>query len=181
MKGIVFTEYLEMVAQAYGEDVVDDMIDSCDLLSGGAYTSVGLYDHNELIQMITALSRQKNIPAADLVQKFGYYLFFRFHEIMPVFFEKHTSAFAFLETIDDYIHVEVKKLYPDAQLPRFSIRIPEKNTLILTYESRCPFADLAQGLVHGCLDFYKEIAQVTTEDRNSKGEFSRVFTIVRTP
>ena len=54
-----------------------------------------------------------------LVEAFGNYLFGRFFELFPVFFN-HESSFAFLDTIHDVVHVEVLKLYPDATLPDFT-------------------------------------------------------------
>ena len=55
MRGLVFSEFLEFVENAAGEDMVEDMLDECDLESGGAYTSVGNYDHGEIIKMVTFL------------------------------------------------------------------------------------------------------------------------------
>src|SRR5262245_35992633 len=52
MKGVVFTEFLEMVGAKFGEDMVDDVILACELPSGGAYTSVGTYDHQELFALV---------------------------------------------------------------------------------------------------------------------------------
>ena len=43
MKGIVFTEFLEMVEEKYGLEMVDDIIENANLQSHGAYTSVGTY------------------------------------------------------------------------------------------------------------------------------------------
>jgi len=56
MKGIVFNEFIEMVEDKFGEDMVDDIIDESDLPSGGAYTTVGTYDHGELVTMVVKLS-----------------------------------------------------------------------------------------------------------------------------
>ncbi len=36
MKGIVFTEFIELVEQTFSEDMVDDILEDCDLDSGGA-------------------------------------------------------------------------------------------------------------------------------------------------
>ena len=179
MKGIVFTELFEMVEGLFGANMVDDVLDDCDLESGGAYTTVGTYSHTELLQIVTALSAHTNLPVKDLIHKYGEHLFFRFHDIMPVFFEKPTSAFEFLESVHDYIHVEVKKLYPDAALPHFQTERRGDNTLIMIYKSRCPFADFAQGLISGCIAFYKENIQIEGEDQNSDGEYSRIFTLTK--
>ena len=179
MKGIVFTELFDMVEALFGADMVDDVLDECTLESGGAYTAVGTYDHQELLQIVGALSRRTNLPVKDLIHKYGYHLFFRFHEIMPMFFEKPQSAFEFLESVDGYIHVEVKKLYPDATLPQFETKRHGDDTLIMTYTSRCPFADFAEGLIHGCVDFYKEDIEILSEDHNTETAFSRVFSMQR--
>jgi hypothetical protein len=43
MKGIVFTEFLEMVEQEFGYNMVDEMIENTDLDSKGVYTSIVIY------------------------------------------------------------------------------------------------------------------------------------------
>ncbi|MEM0912514.1 MAG: heme NO-binding domain-containing protein, partial [Pseudomonadota bacterium] len=53
MKGIVFDEFTEMVEEVFGDDMLDDILDenADKLSSGGAYTSVGTYDHNDLVTL----------------------------------------------------------------------------------------------------------------------------------
>lgn len=179
MKGIVFTELFDMVEGVFGEDMIDDVLDDCDLESGGAYTAVGTYDHMELVQIVTALSSHTDIAFKDLVHKYGHHLFSRFHEIMPTFFEKPQSAFEFLESVHGYIHVEVKKLHPDAALPHFETQRQGDGILIMTYKSHCPFADFAGGLIQGCVDFYKENIGIQSVDQNTADKFSRVFTLTK--
>jgi len=179
MKGIVFTELIDMIETNFGSEMVDDVFDDCDLKSGGAYTTVGTYDHTELLQIVGALGKRADIPVRDLVHQYGHYLFSRFHALMPMFFEKPSGAFEFLESVHDYIHVEVKKLYPDASLPEFETERIGERTLIMTYRSQCPFADFAHGLMQGCVDFYKENILIDGVDQNSDGEFCRVFTLVK--
>jgi hypothetical protein len=177
MKGIVFTEFFELVETLFNENMVDDIIDDCDLESGGAYTTVGTYDHTELLQLVGALSKKSDIPVKDLVFKYGHHLFARFHELMPQFFEAPKSAFEFLESVHDTIHVEVKKLYPQANLPSFKTTRKSNDTLIMIYESQCPFADFAHGLMVGCIDFYDENIGIDSEDKNTKETYSRIFTL----
>lgn len=179
MKGIVFTEFLDMVAGLFDTNMVDDILDDCDLESGGAYTAIGTYDNGELVQIVSALSKRTNLPVKDLIHKYGYHLFFRFYEMMPDFFEAPKSAFEFLESVDGYIHVEVKKLYPDASLPHFETKRSGEDTLIMTYTSHCPFADFAEGLIYGCVDFYNETVDIQSEDKNTNEQFCRIFTLVK--
>lgn len=119
MKGMVFTELLGFVEQTYGEDAVDDLIEGSDLPSGGAYTAVGTYDHREMQSLVTTLAAQSNTPPNELLSLFGQHLIQRFKASFPDFFKTAATLFDFLESIDNHIHVEVRKLYPDAELPEF--------------------------------------------------------------
>jgi len=180
MKGIVFTEFFDMVETVFNTDMVDNIIDDCDLSTNGAYTSVGTYPHTELLQLVGALSKHSNISIRDLVYKYGHHLFARFHTLMPSFFEKPKNAFEFLESVHDTVHVEVKKLYPDAQLPNFTTSRESENVLKMVYESQCPFADFAHGLMVGCVDHYRENIDITFKDNNTADHYSRIFTLVKT-
>ena len=160
MKGMVFTEFLEMVEAKFSADMVDDIISDSDLPNGGAYTSVGTYDHSELVQMVVALSNRTNIPAPTLVQVFGEHLFGRFHVLYPKFFVGTTSALDFLEGIETVIHTEVRKLYPDAQLPQFDCT-RSADGLQMLYSSPRHFGDLAEGLIKGAVAHFGGGIEVT--------------------
>ena len=41
MKGIIFTEFLDLVEEKFGLEMVDKIIEQSNLDSGGIYTSVG--------------------------------------------------------------------------------------------------------------------------------------------
>ncbi len=163
MKGMVFTEFLEMVSSTFGEDIADDIIDGCDLPSGGVYTSVGTYDHGEIVQLVVELAKIVDKPVEDLIQAFGKYLLSRFAINYPVFFSDKPDVFSLLEGVDQEIHVEVRKLYPDAELPRFSCERQGEGVLVMSYQSTRPFADLAEGLIRGCIAHYEEPIEVARE------------------
>ncbi len=75
MKGLVFDKFLAMVEKKFGLELVDRIVEFATLPSGGACTSVGTYDHNELIALVQALSNEVQIPVPELVRGFGRYLF----------------------------------------------------------------------------------------------------------
>jgi len=58
------------------------------------------------------------------------------------------------------IHVEVKKLYPDALLPRFTSKRISEDELLMTYESVRHMEDLAVGLIKGCFRHFDQKAEV---------------------
>jgi hypothetical protein len=159
MKGMVFTEFLEMVEDRWSPDMVDTLLDEVPLESGGSYTSVGVYGHEELVALVQGLSLRVGTPMPDLVRGFGAHLFGRFVAGHPKLFVGIDDAFDFLSRIEDMIHVEVLKLYPDASLPRFDIE-RDGDRLTLIYRSSRHFEDLAHGLVEGCLAHYGERADI---------------------
>jgi len=59
----------------------------------------------------------------------------------------HTDAFAFLSSLDGLIHVEVLKLYPQAELPSVPVTKMDDRELVMEYRSKRPFADVAEGLL----------------------------------
>lgn len=164
MKGVVFTEFLDMVEGKFSADMVDEIIEITNPPNGGAYTTVGTYPHEELVAMVIALSEKTAIATKTLVFVFGQHLFDRFFVRYPNFFEGVSTAFDFLSTIESIIHVEVKKLYPDAQLPRFVTEKHTQTELILVYQSARHFGDLAEGLMQGCIEHFNERINVVRED-----------------
>ena len=179
MKGVVFTEFLEMVEDKFSADMVDDIIDDADPESGGIYTAVGTYPHEEIVSLVVSLSKHTDIAVPDLVKIFGEHLFGRFAILYPDFFKENIDVFDFLESVETYIHIEVKKLYPDAQLPTFDTRREGKDTLIMYYNSPHPFATLADGLLKGCLSHFNTEAEITMIDRSEGKGTSAEFHIVK--
>ncbi len=156
MKGIVFTEFLEMVEDQFSLELADQIIEDSKLKSGAAYTSVGTYDYEELLKLVTALSAHTDIPINDLVRSFGTHLLGKFFQLYPQYFNSTKNSFEFLDSIENKIHVNVKKLYPDAELPTFDAKFPNSNEMELTYQSNRPFASLAHGLIEGVIHHYQE-------------------------
>jgi hypothetical protein len=164
MKGIVFTEFLEMVEDRFSPEMADRIIEQAHLPSGGAYTAVGTYDHREMVELVARLGGETGLAPAELMRSFGMHLFERFGALYPTYFDRVSSSFDFLQRIEGYIHVEVRKLYPEAELPSFACDTPRPGCLRLTYRSARPFAALAEGLVRGCVAHYGEAVDLEVED-----------------
>ncbi|WP_309383905.1 heme NO-binding domain-containing protein [Cerasicoccus frondis] len=163
MKGMVFTELLDMVEDKFGIDMVDSILEDADLpVSHGAYTAVGTYPHEEIVSIVMQLSKHSGLPPDALLKVFGEHLFARFHGAYPQFFSGSTSSFDFLQNIDQYIHVEVRKLYPDAELPAFDCE-RNGNQLKMVYTSTRHMESFAEGLIRGCLSHFGEEADITCE------------------
>ena len=90
-----------------------------------------------------------------------------------IFFLGVDNCFDFFKNIDNYIHVEVLKLYPDAELPKFEIEESSNNKLVLVYTSVRRMSDLAVGLMEEAANHFKEDIAITKELITPDGESVR--------
>ncbi len=169
MKGVVFTEFMEMVEAKFGEEMVDDLIEATNPESGAAYTAVGTYNYIELINMVQELSKRADIPVPKLINTFGRHLASVFTSKFPSFFEEEGNTTALLKRIDNHIHVEVAKLYPDAELPKFSYEESASGEFHLYYSSTRGLADLAEGLIQAVAEYYQESFELQRQDSEQDG------------
>jgi len=109
MKGLVFTEFFEMVEDKLGFELVDQLIEKTELATGGAYTTIGTYDHKELLALVGNLHHLTDIPVNDLLMSYGQYLFPRLMTISPDIVSQFSSSFELVAAVDSIIHVEVLK------------------------------------------------------------------------
>ncbi len=167
MKGIIFREFFEMVDTTISPKMTEKLIAQCDLRSGGAYTSVGTYDHSEIFALVNALSKETGIAAPALIKSFGNYLFARYRKIYPRFFEGSTDAFSFLEQIDTKVHEDVRKIHPEAELPSLKCNRVSTDHLILTYQSTRALGDLAEGLIESTAEHFGETIALERENLSS--------------
>ena len=174
MKGIVFNEFVSLVEAKFGDMVLDQVITEGAPESGGAFTTAGYYDHAELVAMVVALSKVTGVAAGDLVRAFGQHLFGKLIRIPSMQHAEFASAYDFLARVDDVIHVEVVRLYPDAELPKLETRKTEDGGFELIYRSRRRLADLAHGMVEGCLAHYQSPAKIVRTELPDEGSYQVV-------
>lgn len=164
MKGLVFSEFIDMVEERFGPDLLEHIIAVSDLPSGGVYSSLGTYDFDELARLVANLSAATGKEPGVLIKAFGMHLFGRLVHLYPQFLEDETSAMDFVPKVENYIHHEVRKLYPDATLPSFLIEEQEQDRLTFVYQSPRPLGDLAEGMLLGCAEYFGEAIELSRED-----------------
>lgn len=171
MKGVIFTTFFDLVEEKWGIDMVDQIIEKSEVPSGGAYTAVGTYPHGEAVALVSALSESVDVPVDGLLAAFGEHLFGVLIKGHPQFAAGVEHPLDFLEGVERYIHVEVRKLYPEAELPRFEVERLADNHLEMIYESKRHLEDLCEGLIRGCVTYFKrdyELSRETLPDQREK-------------
>ena len=147
MKGIVFNILNEMVEKEFGMEAWDHLLNETDL--DGVYVATATYPDEELMKLVAAASEATAIPVVPLVRSFGEFMVPKFAERYPVFFENQSCLKSFLLTVDEVVHVEVRKLYPEAGLPEFRYENRDDSTLTMLYRSPRKLCALAEGLIAG--------------------------------
>lgn len=175
MKGIVFTEFIEMCEKSHGMIFTNELILDSDLASNGAYTSVGTYDHREIFKLVGNLSKRTNLSEPELFNHFARYFFKSVLDQHAALIGDVSDPFDLLEIVDSHIHKEVIKLYPDAELPKFNCHRSD-NTLEMIYISPRKMADFAQGLIESTLEHFNTDYTLSSEITDSG---DTTFTIVR--
>lgn len=181
MKGIVFREFIDMVESQFSPETADAIIEASSLSTNGAYTSVGTYPHQEMVDLVSNLSTQTGISVPNLLQHFGRHLFARFVDVHPNLTNAFSDVFSLLSALENTIHVDVNKLYRDAELPSFNYEQDGHQQMVFIYRSRRRMADFAQGLIEGCIAHFKENIALQRADLPPQGEEALTrFTLVRT-
>jgi predicted hydrocarbon binding protein len=163
MKGLVFCEFLEMVENKFGYKMVDYIIENTNLKSNGIYTSVGTYSHVEMFDLVNQLSIKTKIPVSKLFYSYGEYVFGVFGKAYRDLVLGYQNSFDFLCRVEDTIHVQVLKLYPEAELPKLEVQSRSDTALRLIYTSKRKMHDFAEGLIQGCLNHFGEKATIKKE------------------
>jgi len=174
---MIFTEFLAYAESRHGDDFVDDMIFSAQLPSKGIYTAVGTYEFTELVTMLATYCQLTRQGLPPVLHAFGKYLVTTFHRKWPEIFAGYSGTISLLNQVQDHIHVEVMKLYPDAQLPHFDTISMEDDRIVMDYSSCRALADLAIGLIEGVADYYDERVAITTLPIENKPLAKVRFTI----
>lgn len=177
MKGIVFVELLKMAEDLVGEAAVDAVLDSTPLSSGGAFTAVGDYPCSDLIALVQAFSRATTVPGDELQRRFGHWMMDAFKTYYPGFFETKPDVMAMLEAIEGEVHVEVRKIYPNAELPTFATERIAPDALRMDYSSSRPLVPFCQGLIEGCVGHFGVAASVAARDFSTPEAARAEFTI----
>jgi len=154
MKGIIFSTFLELVERTFGLEICQDILDANN--DEGIYTSIGNYDHLNLVKLIISLSNLTNISIQSLQRVYGKSTFINLLNSMPSLKLESKSTFEFITQVEEYIHLEIKKLYPEAKPPKFDIISNSEYEMTLDYISARCLSNVCFGLIEGCAEYFDE-------------------------
>jgi Haem-NO-binding len=169
MKGIVFTDFVQFLER--------ELPDAAGALGRSAYSPLQTYPEAELLMLVSRASQATGVPPGDILRRFGTHLFRTLATLYPVFVDGVASPFDLLSGIETTVHGEVQKLYPDAEFPRFEVSGRAPGHLQMVYRSRRPLADLAEGMIRGCIAWFGDDVVVERRDLDAADGHAARFTL----
>ncbi|OAD46046.1 heme NO-binding domain-containing protein [Polaribacter atrinae] len=169
MKGIVFTEFLDLVEEKFGLEMVDKIIYQSELASEGIYTSVGTYSFSEMLQLVTNLSDNTGISTDDLLLVYAEHFFGMIEKSYPGLLATYKDPIEMLASIENHIHVEVQKIYPEAELPTFIVEEKTENSLTMVYKSSRAMHHFGLGLMNKTFEHFNTEASIVLEKIKEDG------------
>lgn len=154
MKGLVFNAFLAMMEQEIGIANTQHCINHSGIPSKGIFSAVGNYPSTELVQLLTAYCELHQKNPGEVLFAFGEFMFSHFKKHYASMVDKFNSPFQMLLRLDDNIHPEVLKLYPDAKVPGFKASMLDDNSMKLIYTSERGLHVFADGLISGCFKHF---------------------------
>ena len=169
MKGIVFTEFLDLVEDKFGIEMVDNIIANAKLESEGVYTSIGTYSFSEMLQLLQNLSNNTGVSIDNLLLIYAEHFFSVIEESYPGLLATYKDPIEMISSIENHIHVEVRKIYPDAELPTFVVEDKTENSLVLIYTSSRAMHHFGLGLMNKTFEHFNSTAEITLEKIKEDG------------
>ena len=160
MKGIVFNQLQEFVELNHGLMAWDEAITQCDLPSNGIYVGTQSYSDAELFALVEHFCGVLGVSAEHITRAFGEFVFERLFKLAPIEAQNAKNLRSFLLMIEDIIHVEVMKLYQDANLPSFDYE-QQDDKLLMIYHSPRKMCFFSEGLIYGAASHFNEEIKVS--------------------
>jgi len=169
MKGIIFTEFLDLVEDKFGIEMVDTIIAQSKLESEGIYTAIGTYNFSEMLQLLKNFSKNTNISIDELLLVYAEHFFSVIEVSYPGLLATYKDPIEMLSSIENHIHVEVRKIYPEAELPTFIVESKTENSLVMIYKSSRAMHHFGLGLMNKTFEHFNSTANIALEKIKEDG------------
>lgn len=163
MRGEIFNELIEFAVAVLGAPAAAGLTSLSGTPACRSYAAAQDHEVAELLHVAAQIAARTECEPTDVLRAFGSHLFGYFAALYPAFVDRAGSAIALLRALDRDVHRELHRLNPEARFPRLACR-EDGCGLAITYRSAEPLADLAHGLIEGCIAHFGEPVQTTRVD-----------------
>jgi len=128
-----------------------------------------------MLQLLQNLNANTGISIDDLLLVYAEHFFGVIEKSYPGLLATYKDPIEMLSSIENHIHIEVRKIYPDAELPIFVVEEKTKSTLTMVYKSSRAMHHFGLGLMNKTFEHFKSTAKIVLEKINKDGTEVRFF------
>jgi methyl-accepting chemotaxis protein len=154
MKGTVVATWMRTCRKLYGDNVVNNAMESAGWQGNKIFTPLENVDDGQVSKLITNIAKSNNIEVKQLWRIIGKDNLYAFNKDFPAFFD-HETMYSFLKSMFD-VHVVMTKKFSGAKPPILLIEPISSREAVFSYESQRGMFDYFLGLVDGCAEYFKE-------------------------
>ncbi|OGQ99716.1 MAG: hypothetical protein A2505_03775 [Deltaproteobacteria bacterium RIFOXYD12_FULL_55_16] len=157
MKGLIFNLLEEFLTARCGEKEYELILADCQLITAEPSLMVGpgSYPDQDFTAIVASAANRLSLSPGELLREVGRALIPLLASRYPQFFSPSKHPREFFSTLNFIHHLEVKKLYKDAELPRFHCENKTDGSLLVSYLSSRGLCHLFSGLIDGVADHYQ--------------------------
>ena len=138
-------------------------MDRSDLSTGGVFAATGTYPFSDMQALVGSARAVTGTPVSDLLDHFGRAVGASFAAGYRAHFDEAGSLFELLSRVESHIHVEVRKLYPEAELPSLEVVHRDDDRMTLAYVSSRGLEEFARGIILAAAGHFGETVEVTMQ------------------
>ena len=146
MLGLVNSLFSEFVIDSYDLAVWQAILERTAFDSGGIYSAGEQYTDAETQGLVVALAEHKNIPVADVLVRFGSYLYPHLMATQAGAKTRALDFWQFIAQVPEVTHFKVRQSLPHAKPPSFTLE-GEPGKMTFMYQSERKLCFLAEGLI----------------------------------
>ena len=157
MKGLIFNLLEEFLVARCGETGYELILADCQLITAKPSLMVGpgSYPDQDFTAIIASAVNRLDLGPDELLRELGRTAIPLLASRYPQFFSRSTHSREFFASLNFIHHLEVKKLYKDAELPHFRCENKADGRLVIAYLSGRGLCHLFSGLIDGVADHYR--------------------------
>lgn len=177
MKGIILNIFEKYIIEKHNNSYLEHILQSSNLTSDGIFISAETYPDEDLVSLITHYCKLNDLNINHFQKTLGEYTLKQFSLRYPAFFEHYNHPIEFLKSLNSTIHVEVKKLYHEAQTPNINIEEFKDGNLTITYKSKRQMTDFMEGLLLGAINHYGYKIKLIEKFNSKENEFRFIYKV----
>jgi len=168
MKGLIFNYFEQYISETYNTDIWESILENAPLESGTVFVSPEIYPDGDFFSLLNQAAIELKIDLTQILKEFGTCLFGYYVENYSSLIDFAHDPKKFLMGINDYVHMEAKKIMKGATPPLFICKDIAPDKLIMKYYSDRNLCMLVEGILIGVSKYYNvyiEFKQTTCTHR----------------